>query len=317
MPHSPARRALTAAIIVAVGLAVSVVGVRAGAWQYGKHVARSEAIAASDANASLPPASLEEAVGTDLAVDATEEWRAVEVTGRIVGDSLTLLRNRPVDRERVYQLLVWMETDSGRALLLNAGHIPVPGPLEDLAVPAWPAGDVTVTAVLRQSEPDDGRRDDGATRIAAAQMPAPPAEPIDGYAVVTQACSADGCVDAFGSPVPLPTLSLGPHLAYAWQWWAFALIAPVGGVLLARREWVLSAERTSNDESEPAPAPPAAGPAPPAAASAAAPPAAAPSDAAPGPASVAARKRARPARPARASARRTRELSDEEIEDAL
>jgi len=35
--------------------------------------------------------------------------------------------------------------------------------------------------------------------------------------------------------IPLPALDEGPHLSYAVQWFAFALIAVVGGVLLARR----------------------------------------------------------------------------------
>jgi len=35
--------------------------------------------------------------------------------------------------------------------------------------------------------------------------------------------------------IPLPALDEGPHLSYAVQWFAFALIALVGGALLARR----------------------------------------------------------------------------------
>jgi surfeit locus 1 family protein len=41
-----------------------------------------------------------------------------------------------------------------------------------------------------------------------------------------------------GSPVPapLPTLTEGPHLGYAIQWFAFAIIALAGFVILALRE---------------------------------------------------------------------------------
>jgi surfeit locus 1 family protein len=35
-------------------------------------------------------------------------------------------------------------------------------------------------------------------------------------------------------PVPLPERSDGPHLSYAIQWFAFALIALAGSVALAR-----------------------------------------------------------------------------------
>ena len=37
-------------------------------------------------------------------------------------------------------------------------------------------------------------------------------------------------------PEPPPQLSEGPHLSYAFQWFAFATIAAVGYVTLVRRE---------------------------------------------------------------------------------
>ena len=43
-----------------------------------------------------------------------------------------------------------------------------------------------------------------------------PAEPLRGY--------------------PDPERTLGSHLSYAFQWWFFALAAPVGVAILARRE---------------------------------------------------------------------------------
>jgi cytochrome oxidase assembly protein ShyY1 len=36
-------------------------------------------------------------------------------------------------------------------------------------------------------------------------------------------------------PAPPPELTDGPHLSYAFQWFAFAAVALVGGLLLARR----------------------------------------------------------------------------------
>jgi cytochrome oxidase assembly protein ShyY1 len=47
-------------------------------------------------------------------------------------------------------------------------------------------------------------------------------------------------VPAAGMPeglaiAPLPSRDTGPHLSYAIQWFAFAAIALVGGILLARR----------------------------------------------------------------------------------
>ncbi|MDN4479071.1 SURF1 family protein [Demequina sp. SYSU T00039] len=248
MPDSPAvptrsraRRALVVVAIVLASLLISAVAVRAGFWQLGRHEARATAIALFDENSQLAPVAASEAASDGSLAD--DEWRRITATGTFDTASLTLLRNRPIDRERVYQLLVWLDTDDGRSLLVNLGYVPVPGPTEDLAAPALPDGSVTVTAVARAFEADDGRRDSGATRIVPTQVPAPAGDPYDAYAVLREACADDGCVDHYGAgQVPLPELSLGPHLAYTWQWFAFAVIAPVGGVLLARREWTLSGD---------------------------------------------------------------------------
>ncbi|WP_062296123.1 SURF1 family protein [Demequina maris] len=238
---SLASRILRVVGIVILALAVCAVAVRAGFWQLGRHEARSAAITLYEANAAADPVPLAEAVPAGSAV-GDAEWTRVTVDGEFEQGSTTLLRNRPVDRERTWHVLAWFDTDDGRSLLVDAGWVPIPDSGEpDGVVPDLPTGDVTLEVVLRAAEEDDGRRDDGATRITPAQMPAPDAEPIDGYGMVQQVCTASGCEDALGSQVPLPTLSLGPHLAYTWQWFAFAVIAPVAGVLLARREWQATA----------------------------------------------------------------------------
>ncbi|WP_062316855.1 SURF1 family protein [Demequina maris] len=241
---SLASRILRVVGIVILALAVCAVAVRAGFWQLGRHEARSAAIALYEANAAADPVALADAVPAGSAV-GDAEWTRVTVEGEFEPGSTTMLRNRPVDRARTWHVLAWFDTEDGRSLLVDAGWVPIPDSGEpDGVVPDLPTGDVTLEVVLRAAEEDDGRRDDGATRITPAQMPAPDAEPIDGYGMVQQVCTASGCKDALGSQVPLPTLSLGPHLAYTWQWFAFAVIAPVAGVLLARREW----QATSRDD---------------------------------------------------------------------
>ena len=234
--RSRSRRVLVVVAILVAAALMSAVAVRAGFWQLGRHETRAAAIALHDANVGLAPVPAAEAASDGSLAD--DEWRAVTATGEFDAESLTLLRNRPVDRERVYQLLVWFDTDDGRSLLLNLGFVPVPEPGVELAAPDLPPGQTTVTAIARAFEHDDGRRDAGATRIVLAQVPQPHGDPYDAYGMLREACSDAGCVDHVGAgPIPLPELSLGPHLAYTWQWFAFAVIAPVGGVLLARREW--------------------------------------------------------------------------------
>ncbi|WP_062388935.1 SURF1 family protein [Demequina iriomotensis] len=239
---SAASRVLRVVAIVLVALVMSAVAVRAGFWQHGRHVVRADAIALYEANAEASPVPLAAAVPEGEPV-GDAEWSRATVEGRFEQGSTTLLRNRPVDRERTWHILAWFDTDDGRSLMVDAGWVPIPdsGDPADV-VPELPSGDVTLTVVLRAAEPDDGKRDDGASRITPAQMPEPSAAPIDGYGMVREICDASGCVEALGSPVPLPHLSLGSHLAYTWQWFGFAVIAPIGGVLLARRDWQLTGE---------------------------------------------------------------------------
>jgi cytochrome oxidase assembly protein ShyY1 len=52
--------------------------------------------------------------------------------------------------------------------------------------------------------------------------------------------------------LPEPDPGLGPHLAYAFQWWVFAAIALGGVVVLARRE---ARESTPPDPAVAVPAP--------------------------------------------------------------
>ncbi len=232
---------------MAVCLAVSAVAVMLGFWQHGRHVERADARAAFDAAVQEAPASVAQVVpaGADELPDGAE-WRTVTAMGTFAPDSLVVLRSRPVDGTPAWQYLAWLDTDDGRSLQVSLGWIPRPGPNEDPAVPTLDsATPVTVTGVLRAWEPDDGKEPTArsVTRIAPEQLPEPAHEPVPGYVMLRELCEAGTCSPAaVGEPVPLPALTLGPHLAYAWQWWLFAAMAPVGGVLLLRRDARLHAE---------------------------------------------------------------------------
>jgi cytochrome oxidase assembly protein ShyY1 len=113
-----------------------------------------------------------------------------------------------------------------------------------------PPGELTIEGVLRIQEADDGRRGEGATRFVAAQIPAPPADAgaaLPGYLMLREPCEPAGCLDTALQPAPVPQLSLGPHLSYAFQWWLLALLAPFAAVYLLRRDARL--ERESKGES--------------------------------------------------------------------
>jgi hypothetical protein len=87
---------------------------------------------------------------------------------------------------------------------------------------------------LRNQEPDDGKRGDGATRIVAGQVSGVVGPSVAGYGVLRGDCDV-ACAAHYGNRVPDPELTLGPHLAYTVQWYGFAVLAPVGAVLMLVR----------------------------------------------------------------------------------
>jgi len=243
----PARRVLTAVAVILAALAVSAVSVIAGRWQWGRHETRSHALAAYNAAAGAPPVAL--AIldpGPAVALPPGSEWRLATASGSFVPGSLTVLRNRALEGGRVSEYLAWFALDDGAALLVQTGWQPLEG---GGAAPRLPTGRVDITVELRNQEPDDGKRGDGATRIVAGQVPGAAGPGLAGYGVLRGDCDAT-CVARYGHPVPDPELTLGPHLAYTVQWYGFAVLAPAGAVLMlarggSEREGPRPADRTS------------------------------------------------------------------------
>ncbi len=227
-----ARRVLTAAAVVLAALAISGLAVIAGRWQWGRHETRSHALTAYDAAAGAPPVPLATLdPGPAAKLPAGSEWRLATASGSFVPGSLTVLRNRALDGGRVSEYLAWFVLDDGESLLVQTGWQPLEG---DAPPPALPTGRVDLTIEMRNQEPDDGKRGDGATRIVAAQLPVAPGPSLAGYGVLRGDCDA-GCVARYGRPVPDPELTLGPHLAYTVQWYGLAVLAPAGAVLMLLR----------------------------------------------------------------------------------
>ena len=223
-------RALSVAGIILLALAVSVTAVFLGRWQWHRHEARAEQIMAFEAGQSVPPAPLSQVV-PDAAVTLPDEarWRTAQVSGVFDAGSLTWLRNRPVAGAPASHALAWFVTDDGRALLVDAGWVEA----ENTVRPDLPTEHLNLTVTLRPAEDDNGSP---GTRITPAQMPEPPAPAVAGYGVLAEACQ-DPCGPLPGLAItPLPELSLGPHLAYAVQWYMLAVAAPIVAVIWIRRE---------------------------------------------------------------------------------
>lgn len=249
------------ALILVVGsfstLAISVLG----PWQFDRGDARAARNDAIEESFQTPPRPLREVLPAGTAPDATE-WQQVELTGRYLPAAEMVVRLRTVLGEPAYEVVVPMRLRDGTTVLVDRGFLrPAPG-VQVPDYPPLPRGEVTVQGRLRvaESDPEDRSavRGNGTTQIYAidprtvTSLTGVELEP--GYVQLNE-----GQPGVLGA-LPLPQLSSGPHLAYALQWIAFGVMAPLGLGYFAWREGLVrrhehprDRRRDPDDPRDPAP----------------------------------------------------------------
>jgi cytochrome oxidase assembly protein ShyY1 len=228
---------LRAAFVV---VAVSVACLFLGRWQWGRHEGKLAIAQQIDRAYGAPPAPLAELLPTPTApLPKDLEWRPVEVTGSYLADDAVVVRNRPNENgEFGYEVVVPFRVDGGPVLLVDRGWIPngASGARPD-DVPAPPSGKVTLVARLRPSEaPSTHAVPTGqAERIDVPKLTADVGgTAVTGaYGVLAHEEPAPATAPAL---IPRPDEDLGPHLAYAIQWWLGMLAVYVLLVVYARKE---------------------------------------------------------------------------------
>ncbi len=220
-------------------LAVAVVCIALGNWQFGRlaEVQANNALLAE--RLDQPPADLAQLAGTDGdAVDEPAlEFRRVEVTGSYRTDEEVLQRNRQHQNQQGFHLLTPLELSDGGVVLVRRGWVPAQlsePPVTD-ALP--PDGEVTVTGVLERpveqpsfgaSDPDTGalqrvfhtdtarldRQVEGALfpMVLRLESQQPPLPDVPGELPIA---------------IPRPELDEANHLSYGVQWYSFAALAVI------------------------------------------------------------------------------------------
>lgn len=174
-------------------------------------------------------------------------FRSAVAVGRYEPSSEILLRSRSRNGQAGFHVLTPLVQESGRALLVDRGWVPyaMDEPPVEEALP--PAGTVTVEGVVQaEHDPPDGwlaglaPRDPPAGPLQttyyvnverlAGQVPYP-LEPVY-LELRSQTPANEGRLPLPPSPTEVER---GPHLAYALQWFSFAVIGLVGYTLLLRR----------------------------------------------------------------------------------
>lgn len=231
-----------AGVLVLIALVVATTCTLLGRWQWNKHVARDALIATVNANWAAPAVPLTQLVTTpDQAPAASDEWRSVSVTGHYLTGSAVLLRNRPVNGQPAYHVLVPFRSDDGTVLVVDRGWVPVGNDAQrGTDVPAPPSGPVQIVARLRAPEPPSGRSAPAgqvqnfnpSQALAAGDVPAGTAAYRWYAGLVSESPAPATPLNQLATPSTDP----GPYLSYSVQWWVFALAALAAFGWMARRE---------------------------------------------------------------------------------
>ncbi|MCH8612549.1 SURF1 family protein [Arsenicicoccus dermatophilus] len=214
-----------------------------GQWQLGRYEHKQAKVRAIDRNYAAPAVPLRELLPTTTTgVDDQTLWRQVRAEGRYDPNPL-LVRNRPRDGERGYEVVWPLRLTDGSVLLVDRGWLAAgEGAASQLpAVPPAPTGPVTVTGWLRWGETDldkapaRGQLASINYTIAQEQI----SGPVNHAYLVLAAENATKAGDpATGLAAPPgPDRDQGwNNMSYFGQWWLFGLVAIAMVLYAARRE---------------------------------------------------------------------------------
>jgi surfeit locus 1 family protein len=232
----PKRRAVTAKFILGMTVlaAVFVALVLLGNWQVRRYHLKLRVAHDITTRVHAPPVAAPGPTQWPRIADSHLQYLHIDLHGHFIGHQTLVRGSSP--QGYGYWAMAPLRTDSGFIVLVNRGYVP-PGSTSASAKIAPPAGDVTLTGLLRQTEPRGGflRRNQPGKGlwysrdvVALAAADHLPADQVAPYFV-----DADAPATNAGSPRwPMPGLTsihiYNHSFGYAVTWYLLAL-----GTLLA------------------------------------------------------------------------------------
>ncbi|KRC86915.1 hypothetical protein ASE25_18595 [Terrabacter sp. Root85] len=195
-----------------------------GLWQWHRHVEQRTKVDAIARNyGAAPVAFAPPMVATPI--PAERQWTRVALTGTYAAGPDLLVRNRTLDATVGFEVLTPMQTGD-LTLLVDRGWVPNADDAETSPpVDPPPSGPVQITGWLRTGEVSLGRdlpRPQMASiNIADARTQVPSLSPVDAYVVLGAQVPTATAGEHPLRLLPRPEEDLGPHQAYAYQWWLF------------------------------------------------------------------------------------------------
>jgi cytochrome oxidase assembly protein ShyY1 len=207
----------------------------ASQWQFHRGQDRSARNATIEERIEIPTAEL------DVLKSAVKEneWRSITTTGTFDADQQILLRNRYFEGKYGYAVLTRFTTESGDSIWVDRGWVAA-GASATIApeTPPVPTGLVSIVARLRL----DSSLPSGSFFALPINRDG---ELISKLNAQSGSASEDYYLDLISGSVPeltpvapaqIPSLSDGPHLAYAVQWILFAGLVVYGRYLIRKMD---------------------------------------------------------------------------------
>lgn len=213
-------------------------------WQRERYDGRNDANAVVERTISQPTAPLNEVLAEPPASGTTAQWRQVTASGTYLTESQALVRKKPMQGKVGFWVVTPFKLDQALAdgttvVLVNRGWVPpATNPNAPLQVPEAPSGQVTITGRLQDMQaaeqlPDD-LPDKQILSVNPTELTLPTGSKVAPLYINLQASNPPQTGDI--TVMPEPEIDSGPHLSYALQWIAFAIVLIVGIVILVRRE---------------------------------------------------------------------------------
>lgn len=161
------------------------------------------------------------------------EWQPVEITGMLDSRNIRFARNRYLDSSLGFWVIAPLNTLNNQNVLINLGFVPV-NYQNKFAELSLPMEKITFKGWVRKMETHKVTPSDYPNLQIASISAKNFSQDVyeESYVQVNDSSTALKNI-AF---LPEPKLSSGPHFSYAIQWIIFAILLPIGWVILYRGE---------------------------------------------------------------------------------
>jgi cytochrome oxidase assembly protein ShyY1 len=225
-----------------------------GRWQMDRRAETLAEINRVVTNYSAAPIPFADAREQFNNLDPAMEWTQVELRGTYLVEGQRVVRNRPLNGQPGYEVVVPFRLASGETVVVDRGWLPIgnknPGAPD--SVPEPPAGDVTAVVRLKHPEPELQR---GAPEGQLASIDLAAYSAQLGYPLLTgaygQLASETPPAAEMPFPFPKPSTEEGTHLSYSLQWFAFGVLMFVGFGYAARQQARNAAIDAEDDDESP------------------------------------------------------------------